>query len=306
MQRLLNHPPSPLQALPIPWLADRNIELYIKRDDLLCLPAYPGDLSFSGNKWHKLKYNLFNARQWQLHTLLTFGGPYSNHLAATASAGVLFDFKTIGIVRGERIEPLNPTLEHCLRCGMELQFWERSRYRQKNEEEWMAELGALYPRAAIIPEGGSNYLGVLGAEQISKEIQAQCPTANIIAAACGTGGTLAGMVRSAQSPCEVWGFPVLKGNFMAQEVEKLLKGQGKTFWRIIEGYHFGGYGKWNQQLLDFIRQMQQDYALPLEPIYTAKLLYGVLDFLSKNEVPEGSKVVVLHSGGLQGWKLERG
>jgi 1-aminocyclopropane-1-carboxylate deaminase len=304
MQRLLKHPPSPLQVLPWPGLAERGIELYIKRDDLLCLPAYPGDCSFSGNKWHKLKYNIFNAQQWQLNTLLTFGGPFSNHLAATASAGALFGFKTIGVVRGERIEPLNPTLAHCLRCGMELQFWERSRYRQRDDETLIAELGAKYPRAAIIPEGGSNYLGVLGAEQISKDIQAQCPDVSVIAAACGTGGTLAGMIRSCSPPCEIWGFPVLKGNFMQQEVENLINGQGKAPWKIIEGYHFGGYGKWNQQLLDFMRQMQQDYDLPLEPIYTAKLLYGVLDQLSKNEIPNGSKIVVLHSGGLQGWAVE--
>jgi 1-aminocyclopropane-1-carboxylate deaminase/D-cysteine desulfhydrase-like pyridoxal-dependent ACC family enzyme len=304
MQRLLNHPPSPLQALLLPGLTERGIELYIKRDDLLCLSAYPGDCSFSGNKWRKLKYNLFNAQQWQLHTLLTFGGPYSNHLAATASAGALFGFKTIGIVRGERIEPLNPTLSHCLRCGMELQFWERSRYRQKDEAELISELGALYPRAAIIPEGGSNYLGVLGAERISKEIQEQCPEVSIMAAACGTGGTLAGMIRACQAPCEVWGFPVLKGNFIAQEVQKLLNGQSKAPWKIIEGYHFGGYGKTTVGLLDFLQQIKNDHDLPLEPIYTAKLLYGVFDQLSKNRVPEGSKIVVLHSGGLQGWPNE--
>ena len=193
--------PSPLQKLEAGFLAEKGIELYIKRDDLI----HP---HIQGNKWRKLKYNLFDARVNGIHTLLTFGGPFSNHIYATAAAAKLFHFKAIGIIRGDEPQVLSPTLQFAASQGMELYYMDRESYRQKDDptniESLRAQIGNFY----LVPEGGTNALAVEGAAEIIEEIDIPF---DYICTPCGTGGTLAGLVSGLKGQKQAIGFSSLKG-----------------------------------------------------------------------------------------------
>ncbi|PVY39318.1 1-aminocyclopropane-1-carboxylate deaminase/D-cysteine desulfhydrase [Pontibacter virosus] len=285
---------APLQQLHSKVWEAQGIALWVKREDLL----HP---TISGNKWRKLKYNLQEAKRLQHDTLLTFGGAYSNHIAAVAAAGQEFDFKTIGIIRGEKHLPLNPTLSFAASAGMELYYISREAYRQKSDPVYLTQLAGQFGDPYIIPEGGTNALAVKGCTEIVSDIPIDY---DYICCASGTGGTLAGIIAGLGGEKQVLGFPALKGGeFLREEIEQLVdryNGQHYHNWQLITDYHFGGYAKVKLELLDFIRSFQQEHSLPLEPVYTGKMFYGLVDLIQKGYFPRGSRIVAVHTGGLQG------
>ncbi|MBC5775993.1 1-aminocyclopropane-1-carboxylate deaminase/D-cysteine desulfhydrase [Pontibacter sp. KCTC 32443] len=285
---------APLQQLQHPLLQEHELTLWVKREDLL----HP---HISGNKWRKLKYNLQEAKAQVKETILTFGGAYSNHIAATAAAGAEFGFKTIGIIRGEEHLPLNPTLQFATQQGMELQYISREAYRQKNEPAFLTELATKYNQPYIVPEGGTNQLAVKGCTEIIEDIPIDF---DVICCASGTGGTIAGIIAGLAGERQVLGFPALKGGaFLKEEIEQLVytySGQHYQNWQLITDYHFGGYAKIKPELLEFIREFQEQHQIPLEPVYTGKMFYGIFDLISKGYFPKGTRIVAVHTGGLQG------
>ncbi|MBE9199705.1 MULTISPECIES: pyridoxal-phosphate dependent enzyme [unclassified Nodularia (in: cyanobacteria)] len=261
----------------------------------------------NGNKWYKLKYNLLEAKQQNLTTLLTFGGAYSNHIFATAAAGNLFGFRTIGVIRGEERLPLNPTLNFAVQQGMQLVYLNRETYRQKHTRELQENLKQRFGNVFIIPEGGSNLNGVRGCTEIVSDVGAF----DTICLACGTGTTLAGIALSLHQGQRVIGFPVLKkGEFLAQEIGNLLRNYldsglpapnySSAPWKLFCDYHFGGYAKVNEQLLIFSQEFEQEQGIPLDYVYTAKMFAGVMDLLKGGIFPKGDRLLLVHTGGLQG------
>lgn len=284
----------PLQQLHDPLLQAQDVTLWIKREDLL-------HTHISGNKWRKLKYNLQEARRLQHATLLTFGGAYSNHIAATAAAGKEYGFQTIGIIRGEEHLPLNPTLAFATYCGMQLHYISREKYRQKDEPAFLEELREQYNQPYMLPEGGTNLLAVKGCAEIIEDISIDY---DYICCAAGTGGTAAGIVAGLAGKKQVLVFPALKGGeFLQQEIAELAlsySGYKYNNWQLITNYHFGGYAKVKPELLAFIQDFRQRYNIPLEPVYTGKMMYGLFDLIRQGYFPKGSRIVAVHTGGLQG------
>lgn len=293
---------SPLQKLEDPLFELNKVEVYVKRDDLLSLDA---EFAFCGNKWRKLKYNLIEAKRQQAETLVSFGGAYSNHIAALASAGKIFNFKTIGIIRGEQIFPLNPTLSYAVAQGMVLWPVSRTTYREKGTKGFLSHLLPTQKTYYSIPEGGTNQLAIKGAMELADEITEQNNQnpPDYICACCGTGGTLSGMVIGAPPETTVIGFPVLKGDFMQSMIEKWLPEDNMANkWQLINDFHFGGYAKFQPELINFINDFSRKFHIRLDPIYTGKLFYGVFQLIKEGFFKEGSSIVILHSGGLQGIK----
>ena len=277
-----------------PILDDAGINLLIKREDMI----HP---YLSGNKYHKLKYNLDGAKKEGYDTLLTFGGAYSNHIYATAAAGKIYNFNTIGIIRGEEHEPLNPILAFSKQCGMQLCYMDRSTYRNKTNKYVIELLIKKYGRFYLIPEGGSNNLAVKGCAEIISSIENDF---DYICSAVGTGGTVAGLAAGLKGTKKVLGFSVLKGsNFLNGRTRQLLKsysGQEFKNWQINFNYHFGGYARFNLELIDFIENFEQRFNIPIEPIYTGKMLYGIFDLVKKGFFPAETTIIAIHTGGLQG------
>ncbi|MFY0639618.1 MAG: 1-aminocyclopropane-1-carboxylate deaminase/D-cysteine desulfhydrase [Bermanella sp.] len=272
---------------------DFEVSLHVKRDDLI-------DDVISGNKLFKLYYHLEVFFKNKHKTLITFGGAYSNHLHATAFAGQQLGIKTVGVIRAEphELETLTPTLQDCKNWGMTLIGVSRSEYRLKQNSTMVQQHAQAFESPYWIPEGGAGELGVKGAELMLNGIdQTQY---DVIVMACGTGTTLAGVIRASSPSVKVIGVPVLKGaNWMHKEVEQYLESH-MTNWELQLGYHFAGYAKWNDGLLNFIEQMQAQTNLPLDPVYTAKAFYGLLDLIKQEKIAKGSRVLFIHTGGLQG------
>ena len=299
---------SPLQQLNSSLLDKAGVQLYVKRDDLI----HP---QFGGNKWRKLKYNLINARQKQHHTLLTFGGAWSNHIYATAAAAKDFDFNSIGIIRGEKHTPLNATLSFAEKCGMQLHYVDRNEYRQKKESHYLQKLKQQFGEFYLLPEGGSNALAMKGCEEIVDEINAVLDRPfDTICCASGTGATLAGLVKAIKPEQSAIGFSALKGgSFLADDVAVFLKDTApdssdtsadlhRVNWRVEQRFHFGGYAKINDELINFMRQFQSQYGFELDAVYTGKMFYGLLTLIEQGAFKPGSIIVAVHSGGLQGNK----
>ena len=277
-------------------LSAKKIQLYIKRDDLI----HP---LLSGNKWRKLKYNLLSAKEQQYKTLLTFGGAYSNHIHAVSAAGNLLGFKTIGIIRGEASRGLSPTLTFAQAQGMQLHFVDRQSYRKKQDATFIQDLKKQFTEFYHIPEGGSNDLALKGVAELVKELDAQLPGQRLtVCTACGTGGTLAGLISAdAKQQYRFLGFPVLKNaNWMYEDVTKLLNNKIDSNWSLMLDYHFGGYAKYNGQLLEFIHQFKTEFSIQLEQVYTAKMLFGIFDLIKQDYFSPGTTIVAIHTGGLQG------
>jgi len=289
----INHK-TPITKIEDPLIKDNGIKLFIKREDL----NHP---ELSGNKWHKLKYNLITAKEDGYETLLTFGGAYSNHIYATAAAGKLFGFKTIGIIRGEEHLPLNPTLSFAVSKGMKIHYVNRKSYREKNSSEFIDQLKEKFGKFYLLPEGGTNKLAVKGASEIISNIDIDF---DYVCCACGTGGTLAGLITGLNGKKKALGFSVLKGSsFLLNDVEKLIyesAGEKYNNWDINLDFHFGGYAKINSDLIGFIKRFQKITSIPIEPIYTGKLLFGVYNLILNNYFRNGINILVIHTGGLQG------
>ena len=250
----------------------------------------------SGNKFFKLKYNFLEAKQQGYRKLLTFGGAYSNHIAATAFAADQFGFQSVGIIRGEELKhkPLNPTLATASQLGMQLHFVSREEYRLKQSPDYLAQLQQQFPEHYIIPEGGTNQSAILGCTEILKPGDQQF---DLICCAVGTGGTIAGLIQASQSHQHVLGFSALKGLFLNDEVARLTS---KCNWKIIDDYCCGGYAKTTPELMQFIQRFETQYGIPLEQIYTAKMMFGLEHMIQMKMISPEQKLLVIHTGGLQG------
>ncbi len=285
---------SPLQQLHDKLFEEKGVEVFIKRDDLI-------HEHVQGNKWRKLKYNLYKARLNKQNTLLTFGGAYSNHIYATAAAAKLFHFKAIGIIRGEEPQIKSDTLLFAASQEMELYYMDREMYRQKDEsaniESLRVQIGDFY----YIPEGGTNVHALEGVEEIVEELSQPF---DYVCTACGTGGTLAGLVAGLRGDKKAIGFSSLKGDdTLTEKVNELVKayiGVEFTNFCINFDYHFAGYAKVKPDLIEFIKHFKNKFGIQLEPVYTGKMFYGLFDLIQKDYFTKGSRIVALHTGGLQG------
>ncbi len=284
---------SPVQYIDLPLLHQKRIRLAVKREDLL----HP---HISGNKYRKLFYNLIEAKKQNHRTLLTFGGAYSNHIAATAAAGKELGFKTVGVIRGEELASRpdlikeNPTLSFAASQGMEFLFISREKYRHRENKEFLSELKEKFGRFYLVPQGGTNMFGVKGAMEILTREDQQY---DYITVAVGTGGTIAGIIEASATHQTVLGFPALKENFLHREISKYT---AKTNWKLIRDYHFGGFAKIQPGLIEFINRFYAQTQISFDPVYTGKMLFGLMDLIEKNFFPGGSKILAVHTGGLQG------
>lgn len=266
-----------------------NYTLFIKRDDKL----HP---YISGNKFRKLKYNILQAKKENKETLLTFGGAFSNHILAVATAGKEHGFNTIGIIRGEELFDKiddNPTLKKAQDFGMVFDFVSRENYRDKSNPLFINRLREQYGDFYLLPEGGTNELAIQGCEEILTEDDTEF---DFVCCAVGTGGTISGIINCSKPSQQVLGFPALKGDFLSEDICKFAKNSN---WELITNYHFGGYGKVTEELVIFINEFYIKHKIPLDPIYTGKMVFGVLDLIEKKWFPENSKILLIHTGGLQ-------
>jgi len=287
--------PSPLQQINLPTLRQKGVELWLKRDDLL----HP---EVQGNKWRKLKYNLIEAQAGGHTQILTFGGPFSNHIYATAAAAQLYGFQSIGIIRGYESATLSPTLAFAQAKGMKLVFLNKSEYANKESDLFIPQWKNKFGDFVVVPEGGTNLLALRGVAEVVQEIDIDF---DVLCTACGTGGTFAGLVAEVKNSKQVLGFSVLKGEGdLIQNVEQLVKDySGKTVQNFVlfNHYHFGGYAKVNNELSEFIKQFKRQTDVLLDPVYTGKMMYGLIDLMQKDYFQPGTKIVAIHTGGWQGW-----
>ncbi|MFJ7148493.1 1-aminocyclopropane-1-carboxylate deaminase/D-cysteine desulfhydrase [Streptomyces sp. NPDC100445] len=282
--------PSPLHAVHDDRFARRGVRLLLKRDDLV----HP---ELIGNKWRKLVPNIAAARG---RPLVTFGGAYSNHLRATAAAGRLLGLPTTGVVRGQELagRPLNPSLARCAADGMRLHFVDRATYRRKDEPETLAAVlrAAGAEGAYVVPEGGSNAEAVRGCRALGEELRGR---ADVVAVACGTGGTLAGLAAGISPDQRALGVPVLRGGFLEAAVERLQEaafGARTGTWSLADRFHCGGYARTTPDLLAFAQDFEQRHGLPLERLYVAKLLYGLLALAEEGAFARGTTVAAVVTG----------
>ncbi len=303
MNMEINHPLfdtslSILQEINIPRFTARGIKLFVKRDDLI-------HEEVSGNKWRKLKYNLLQVQQGNYAGVFTFGGAYSNHLLATAFAANRANIKSIGFVRGEELtKNANDTLKRCAELGMQLIFIPREEYALRNDKQYIDEVKAEHTNFYFVPEGGGNYLGMVGCQEIWKEINE--PVDEVFVAQ-GTTTTSCGLLLGKPANSKLHVIPVLKGFDASEEMFGKLKWflfQDDLAKELLEDvivhpdYHFGGYGKYTPELLGFIQEIYNVYKLPLDPIYTAKAFYGMLQELEAKEY-DNKHVLFIHTGGIQ-------
>ena len=251
----------------------------------------------SGNKLRKLKYNIIEAKKYNKTTLLTFGGAYSNHIAAVAAAGKEYGFNTIGFIRGEELEDQydnNPTLNFAKSCGMQLKFISRESYRNKSARFFIDNLKKEYKDFYLLPEGGTNELAIKGCEEILTPAD---EVYDFICCPVGTGGTISGLINASFPHQKILGFPALKGDFIQEEISKFAT---KTNWKLITDFHFGGYAKVNKDLIAFINTFKTNTKIPLDPVYTGKMIFGIYKLLEEGYFPKQAKILAIHTGGLQG------
>lgn len=292
---------SILQKVDLAIFNNRNVNLFVKRDDLI-------DVDVSGNKWRKLKYNIAQAKQFKNDGILTFGGAFSNHLLATAAACHVLGLKSIGIVRGDELNSeSNETLKACERFGMKLVFVPRDIYSLRHDRIYHEELSKTYPNYFIVSEGGSNYYGMIGCQEIMQDIDVKI---DHVFVAQGTTTTSAGIALALPENTILHVVPVLKGFDSKQEMRNLYlrsgieQGMAEEILEkvdVLSEYHFGGYGKYTDELLQFMEQFFTETKIPLDPIYTGKAIYALVDWILKNDVHNAS-VLFIHTGGIQGGK----
>ena len=282
--------PKEISNQEVQYQFPRGIRLTIKREDKI----HP---FVSGNKFRKLKYNVAQAIHLGKHTLLTFGGAYSNHIAAVAAVGRLEGMKTIGIIRGEELQgqALNSqTLLRAQKDGMKFRFVSRELYRLKATSGFLNELNTEFESAYIIPEGGTNEFAVQGCEEI---LDTEDSVFTHIACSAGTGGTASGIIRVSNDNQRVLVFPAVKGDFLLSDIATYTH---KTNWDLITAYHFGGYAKVTDELITFLNEFYVKTGIPLDPVYTGKMVFGIFDMISTLQIPDNAHILAIHTGGLQG------
>lgn len=281
------------QTLQLPLLEEKQVQVVVKRLDLL----HP---LIQGNKHYKLLYNIRAAKEGGYAKILTFGGAFSNHIHATAISAAQNGLQSIGLIRGEIPKPLNPTLADAQNQGMQLYPMSRTAYREKHSPLVSEQLRLKFGEVFIIPEGGTNALAIKGSREI---LLTQDKLMDIVAVPIGTGGTFAGLLASASPNQQVVGFSALKGTFIPGEIGKLLADyqiRPTCSWDIHTTYHFGGYAKFKPELITFIKEIKVTCGLPLDPIYTGKMLFGLLDLVRNDAFRKGTRILAIHTGGLQG------
>lgn len=295
--------PTPLEKLHHPDFSAANIEVFIKRDDL----NHP---QIQGNKWHKLKYNLDTAKRLNKTQLITFGGAFSNHIAATAAAAKQQGFSCLGFIRGEELalkpDTWSQTLKTAQHNGMELRFLTREDYRQKTHPNFLQNLQESYPQAWILPEGGSNLLAVEGFKTLAKELQNQCPNWTHIITSVGTGGTLAGLAKhlTMNSQQQVLGVPAIGcAEHLTTAINGWIQDESHTKnWAFLNLENPIRYGKITPEIVQMQQIFKSRFNLILDPIYTAKMAIAFYQALQAKRFPARSKIILLHTGGLQGIK----
>ncbi|MEM9143763.1 MAG: pyridoxal-phosphate dependent enzyme [Bacteroidota bacterium] len=278
------------QEIRLPLLSEKGITIHIKREDRI----HP---LISGNKYRKLKYNLAAVKESNIKTLLTYGGAYSNHIAAVAFAGKKEGLETIGVVRGEELQDKwqdNPTLTLANAHGMHFIFVSREKYRNKMDRGFQKELMARFGPFYSLPEGGTNTLAVTGCEEILTPEDARF---NVIGCSVGTGGTLAGLINASRGHQHILGFPAVKGDFLQEDIRKFAP---RGNWSLQTAYTFGGYAKVPDALIEFINVFYQNTGIPLDPIYTGKMMFGILEMVRNNRFKANTRILAIHTGGLQG------
>ncbi|HRG57666.1 MAG TPA: pyridoxal-phosphate dependent enzyme [Bacteroidia bacterium] len=270
---------------------ESKVNLKMLRLDLI-------DEEISGNKWFKLKKNIEIVKSQGKIGIITFGGAFSNHIAATASACKKYNLKSIGIIRGEQVK--NHTLISAQQNGMELRFVSRALYKNNNELIQWLNLQFNLDEYLIVPEGGANTAGIDGCKEILGLIHSPF---NYIALACGTGTTLAGIIHTIDENQTALGFPVLKAsNYLENEIKKNIPPNKYHKFRLFDDYHFGGYAKYNNELLNFIKEFSATHKIQLDFVYTAKLMFGLFDLIEKKYFSDNTTIIAVHSGGIQGNK----
>lgn len=290
----LNNPP--VSGKIIPWeneiTVHAGIQVMVWVDD-------KGPIPLRGNKWHKLKYNLLEASDKGIKSLLTFGGNYSNHIAATACSARRYGFHSIGIIRGEEPAPLTKTLLQAQSDGMQLHYVSRSQYREKMSSDFQRSLKEKFGDFYLLPEGGSNLLALKGCKEWLESFPASF---DVVCCACGTGATVAGLISGLKSGQRAIGFSVLKkGDFLIGEIESYLNRLAiyNQTWNIQFNYHEGGYAKTSKGLTEFIKDFNQNNSYEIEPVYTGKMFFGLADLIKKKYFVRGTKILAIHTGGLQ-------
>lgn len=291
----LSYSETAVQEFVHPMLSAKGIRLLLKREDV----NHP---TVSGNKWWKLKWNLLEARRAGFQKILTFGGAYSNHIFATAAAAELMGLKSVGVIRGEETVPLNPTLTFARNHNMTLHYVQRNRYQKKDDPDFLRELRDKYGDFFLIPEGGTNALAIKGCAEFARQLEFVSFDALVLPV--GTGGTIAGLLTGLTRPVTVIGVPVLKGGeFLYADIDALKNGSGAASlnsFTLLTDYHHGGYGKVSRELIAFINMMESQYKLILDPVYTGKMLFAIFKEIEKGAFREGTSILAIHTGGLQG------
>jgi 1-aminocyclopropane-1-carboxylate deaminase/D-cysteine desulfhydrase-like pyridoxal-dependent ACC family enzyme len=295
-----------LKSLQLPLLTEKHVRIDVLRLDQL----HP---QISGNKYFKLKYNLQEAQNQGYTKVLSFGGAFSNHIYALAAACKMMNLETIGIIRGEKIEPLNPTLSFAEKAGMHLHFISRESYKQKDQAEFKKQLETIFGDFYLIPEGGSNGLALAGIKEIMTLIESDF---EYIATSCGTGATMAGLMLGLKGSQKVLGFSALKGgDFLWGDMQEMfqdyfqkypenipqepLNEWMKTKSDLLLEYHFGGYAKNKPALAEFMADFETEQEIPIEWIYTGKMFFGLLDLVKKDYFKPNTRIIALHTGGLR-------
>ena len=283
--------PTPTEELKHPLFEEKGVQVFVKRDDL----THP---EIMGNKWRKLKYNLLEAKARDCKGIVTMGGAYSNHIAATAAACLESNLACIGIIRGEELSSSsNPTLKYASHKGMQTVFVDRTTYRRYRERNDL--IADQYGDFYFLPEGGTNELAVKGCEEILHELEVAY---DLIVTPIGTGGTFAGILSGLKNAKKALGVSSLKGDFIYREVKELLErfSISHEHYEISNDYHFGGYGKTTLELIEFINWFKEMFKIQLDPIYTGKSFFCVFDMIKKAKFEKNLRIVLLHTGGLQG------
>jgi 1-aminocyclopropane-1-carboxylate deaminase len=292
--------PSPLQKIEDPRFVDQGITVYIKRDDLI----HP---IVSGNKWRKLRLNLEKFRQGKYEQLVTFGGAFSNHIAATAAIGKMMHVPTLGIIRGEELNvSSNETLKQASENGMQLRFVSREKYEERYERIYHEELRRELGNVLLVDEGGANYYGVMGISDVITEMPFE---PDYIFCACGTGTTAAGLLAATEHTRVVAVAVLRNAEWLKDEISKLLlltsfdeesTDEKMERLQLETGFDFGGYGKYTPELIDLMNTFYRDHRIELDQVYTAKMVAAFYHHLETGKIKKGSRVVMLHSGGVQG------